>query len=179
VSHRRKLQTTFSLQATELADAFRNTMGKLQVGPHGYAPDLTAPEGPSTGGGVQALQHVRLVPPQPNMPTIVVGHVNQRERVAELRTFDHVDAICRERFKQGAPFEAGHYEQLVQSMQGFLASCGLQVAFAGLPRELAKRLAGVASIRPRGTSTTLFAAIAGGIVLAALLAATLVWFFKS
>jgi hypothetical protein len=179
VTNRRKLQTQFSVQATDLAESFRSTVGKLQVGPYGYAPDLTAPEGPSTGGGIQALQHLRLVPAKPNMPTIVVGHVNQRDGVAELRTYDHVDAICRERFRQGAPFEAGHYEQLVQSIQGFLSSCGLTVAFARLPRELAKRLAGVASIRPGASTTTLLAMVAGGMVLLGLLAGALVWFFKS
>ena len=70
------LQTTVAFRATDLAESFRSTVGKLRVGPLAYTPDLTAPEGPSTGGGTQALAHVRLLPPQPNMPTLVVGHVN-------------------------------------------------------------------------------------------------------
>src|SRR5580704_12567647 len=103
VTSRRMLQTQFSVRANDLAESFRSTIGKLRVGPNGYAPDMTAPEGPSTGGGFQAMQHLRLVPPQPTMPTLVVGHLNQRMGAAELRTYEHVDAICRERFKQGAP----------------------------------------------------------------------------
>src|SRR5579884_3044978 len=116
------LQTVFSLQASSLADSFRSTVGRLHLGPHGYTPDMTAPEGPSTGGGVQAMQHMRLVPPQGDMPTLVVGHANRREGAAELRTWEHVDAICRERFKQGAPIDPAQYEQFLQSAQGFLAA---------------------------------------------------------
>src|SRR5579862_7829319 len=67
------LQTQFSFQATSLSESFGGVLGRLRVGPHGYVPDMTAPDGPSTGGGVQDLQHVRLVPPQPSMPTLVVG----------------------------------------------------------------------------------------------------------
>jgi hypothetical protein len=66
------LQTQFSVKATSLAESFRATVGRLRVGPYGFTPDMTAPEGPSTGGGVQSTQHLRLVPPQPNMPTLVV-----------------------------------------------------------------------------------------------------------
>ena len=127
------LQTQFSVQATDLAESFRSTVGRLRVGPYAYAPDMTAPEGPSTGGGVQAMQHLRLVPPQTNMPTLVVGHVNPRERVAQLRTLEHVDAICRERFKLGAPLDAAQYQTFLQSTQGFLAACGMRVTFETPP----------------------------------------------
>ena len=62
------LQTQYSVKATDLAETFRSTVGRLRVGPYAYAPDMTAPEGPSTGGGVQALQHLRLVPPRATCP---------------------------------------------------------------------------------------------------------------
>ncbi len=137
------LRTQFSIKASSLADSYRSTVGRLRVGPHGYSPDMTAPDGQSTGGGVQALQHLRLLPPQPNMPTLLVGHANQKEGSAELRTWEHVDALCRERFKQGAPLDPAQYEQFLQSAQGFLAACGLRVAVAPTPEELVLRRAGV------------------------------------
>ena len=130
---RSALRTQFSIQASTLADSYRSTVGRLRVGPHGYCPDMTAPEGQSTGGGVQALQHLRLMPPQPNMPTILVGHANQRDGAAELRTWEHVDAICRERFKQGAPVDPAAYQEFLQAAQGFLAACGLRVSVAPTP----------------------------------------------
>jgi hypothetical protein len=171
------LQTQFSIKANDLAESFRSTVGRMRVGPHAYAPDLTAPEGPSTGGGVQALQHLRLIPPQPNMPTLVVGHVNQREGAAELRTFDHVDAICRERFKHGPPFEPAHYGQLLEAMQGFLGACGMRVALAGPPRDLVHPPAG-GSVAPPRNGAARIAWAAGGIVLLGMLVTALVWFFR-
>jgi hypothetical protein len=178
VAHRRTLQTLFSVKANDLADSFRMTVGRMRVGPHAYAPDLTAPDGVSTGGGVQALQHLRLLPPQPNMPTLVVGHVNQRDGAAELRTFDHLDAICRERFKQGPPFEPGHYAQLLDTMQSFLSACGLRVALAGPPADLTWRPAQGGSVAPPRKGGALVVWVAGGIVLVGMLLTALVWFFK-
>jgi hypothetical protein len=177
VTNRRMLQTQYSMQANDLAESFRSTVGKLRVGPNAYAPDMTAPEGPSTGGGVQAMQHLRLVPPQPTMPTLVVGHLNQRNGAAEIRTFEHVDAICRERFKQGAPFDSTHYAQVLESMQGFLAACGLKVVLAGPPGDLFKH-PDEGSTSPGSDTKTAFAAAVGAVVLLGSLAAALVWFFK-
>ncbi len=133
---RSALRTQFSIQASTLADSYRDTVGRLHVGPHGYSPDMTAPEGPSTGGGVQAMQHLRLVPPQPNMPTILVGHANQRDRAAELKTWEHVDAIYRERFKQGVPLDPAAYQEFLQGAQGFLAAVGLRVTVVPTPDEM-------------------------------------------
>jgi hypothetical protein len=135
------LRTEFSIKASTLADSYRSTVGRLRVGPHGYSPDMTAPEGQSTGGGVQAMQHLRLLPPEASMPTLLVGHANQREGNAELRTWEHVDALCRERFKQGAPLDPAQYQQFLQSAQGFLSACGLKVSVAPTPEEMFVRRA--------------------------------------
>jgi hypothetical protein len=174
VTDRRRLQTAVALQATTLAESFRLAVGQLRIGPYQYTPDMTAPEGPSTGGGAQALQHLRLLPPEPNMPTLVVGHVNQRDGAAELRTYDHVDAICRERFNQRAPFEAWHYAPLLESMQGFLSNYGLRVALAGPPQQLGSRL--VESLRPSARGGALIVGVAAAIVVVGALAGALIWF---
>jgi hypothetical protein len=79
------------------------------------------------------------VPTQANLPTLLVGHANQRDGAAELRTWEHVDAICRERFKQRAPIDPAQYQQFLQSAQGFLAACGLRVSFAPTPDEMSTR----------------------------------------
>ena len=173
------LQTQFSVRATDLAESFRSTLGRFRVGPHGFVPDMTSPEGPSTGGGVQAVQHLRLVPPQPNMPTLVVGSLNQRDGTAELRTLEYVDAISRERFRQGAPLDPGQYAQFLQSTQGFLAACGLKVVYAGPPADLlARLLAPTPSMMPaKSGAGRMVVGILGAILLVGILAAALVWFF--
>ncbi|HEX8796371.1 MAG TPA: hypothetical protein VF765_35715 [Polyangiaceae bacterium] len=173
------LQTQFSMQATDLAESFRSTVGRLRVGPYAYAPDMTSPEGPSTGGGVQALQHLRLVPPQSNMPTLVVGHVNPRDRVAQLRTLEHVDAICRERFKLGAPLDAAQYQTFLQSTQGFLAACGMQVTFETPPTDLLAKGGGAAaapSMAPPKSNAGLALGFLGGLLMLALLVAGIAWY---
>jgi hypothetical protein len=145
---KKMLQTQFSVRATDLAETYRNSLGRIRVGPHGYSPDMTAPDGPSTGGGVQAMQHLKLVPPQPNMPTLVVGHVNQRDGTAELRTLHYVDTMCRERFKQGAPLDPAQYSAFIEAAKGFLGACGMRVSLASPPAELAERAGSSASIAP-------------------------------
>lgn len=165
---RSALRTQFSIQASTLADSYRSTVGRLRVGPNDYAPDMTAPEGQSTGGGVQAVQHLRLVPTVANMPTLLVGHANQRDGAAELRTWEHVDALCRERYKQAAPIDPAQYQQFLQSAEGFLAACGLRVAFAPTPEELALRRAGIDDgPAPRRHGLSVGVAIAIALVIAA------------
>jgi len=117
---------------------------------------MTEPDGPSTGGGVQAMQHLKLVPPQPNMPTLVVGYVNQRDGTAELRTLHYVDTMCRERFKQGAPLDPAQYSAFVETAKAFLGALGLRVSLASPPSELAERAGSSASIAPaKGGSSAL------------------------
>jgi len=173
------LQTQFSVRATDLAESFRSTLGRMRVGPHGFAPDMTAPDGPSTGGGVQAVQHLRLLPPQPNMPTLVVGSLNQREQTAELRTLEYVDAISRERFKQGAPLDPAQYAQFLQSAQGFLAACGMRVVFAAPPPDLLARLLAPSAsmVPPPSGAGRMVVGILGAILLVGILAAALGWFY--
>jgi len=107
-----------------------------------------------------------------------VGHLNQREGTAELRTLEYVDAISRERFKQGAPLDPGQYSQFLTSAQGFLAACGLRVTFAGPPPDLLARLrAPTASMAPQKGSGGLIVGILGAVLLVALLGGALAWFF--
>jgi hypothetical protein len=178
VVNKKMLQTQFSVRATDLAESFRSTVGRLRVGPYGYAPDLTEPEGPSTGGGVQAMQHVKLSPPQPNMPALVVGHVNQREGTAELRTLHYVDTVCRERFKQGAPLDPTEYATFVTSAQAFLGACGLRVSMASPPAELSARRQGASpsSMPPKNRASTVVAILVTMMMLG-VLGGAFAWFF--
>ncbi len=178
VTNKKMLQTQFSVRATDLAESFRSTVGRLRLGPYGYVPDMTSPEGPSTGGGVQAMQHLRLMPPQANMPTLVIGHLNQRDGTAELRTIDHVDAICRDRFKQGAPLDPGQYAQFLQTAQGFLAACGLRVAYTGPPADLLARLAAPPpSMVPPRSNAGLIVGLVLTFLLLAVAGAAVAWFY--
>jgi hypothetical protein len=112
------------------------------------------------------------------MPTLLVGSLNQREGTAELRTLEYVDAISRERFKQGAPLDPAQYAQFLQSAQGFLAACGLKVVYAGPPADLIARLmAPTPSMVPAKSGGGMVFGILGAILLVGVLAAAVAWFY--
>src|SRR4051794_5996562 len=112
--------TMFAGMAFGLAELFKHSVGKTRLrGDVSYSVELSAPEGESTAGGKQALQHVKLVP-DGGGPTLVIGTANAVEKLAELRTYKHVDEMHRQRFK-GAPFDVqmGEYESVVEAARKF------------------------------------------------------------
>jgi hypothetical protein len=113
--------TAFAGQAVGLADLFRYGFSKKRLeGPVNYTPELSSPDGDSTGGGKQALQHVKLVPD--SGATLVIGTANIVDKSCELRTFRHMDDVHRQRFK-GQPFKADptKYDQLIEELRTFFA----------------------------------------------------------
>jgi hypothetical protein len=85
---RGEVRTTFALQATALSAQFNELFGTFKI-PPGYVADLTAPDGPSTGGGVQALQHIRLRGPDGG-PPLLMGSIDPSQMKAVVRTFRHL-----------------------------------------------------------------------------------------
>lgn len=83
---RGEVRTTFALQATALATQFNELFGAVKI-PPGFVATLTAPEGPSTGGGVQSVQHIRLTG---EGPALVMGHLDTKEMTAVVRTYAHL-----------------------------------------------------------------------------------------
>jgi hypothetical protein len=114
--------TTFAGQAVSLSEIFNLGFASRRVdGPTRYGVELSAPDGPSTAGGKQALQHLKLVP-DGGGPTLLIGTVNLVDHQVELRTFQHVDELHRQRFK-GSPFtaEPESYQKLVDAISIFLS----------------------------------------------------------
>lgn len=92
------LRTRLARKFVTLADSFTDAFRDFAIGAAAYAVELTAP-GMSTGGGKQALQHIRLRPRREGYPVLVAGTVNQVERRAELRDFDHIAVVNEVRFR--------------------------------------------------------------------------------
>jgi len=120
-------RTQHAARAATLADQFRRAVVSYPVGP--YQGDMTAPE-ESTAGGVQALQHVRLVPVNGRGRTYVVGNANRSERVAELRSLEFVDRVSRERFGHPSGLDPAAYATFIGGAAEFLEMFGLHVTFA-------------------------------------------------
>jgi hypothetical protein len=136
MSRKAALQTYHALQASELAAAVNEALKKIRLVPGEYAAELTEPDGPSTGGGLQAMQHMRLVPRLAGHPTLVVGHANQTEKMAELRTYDHLDAVHRQRFKRPLAIDRTQYDDFVTLAKGLLEALQFRTMLVGPPADL-------------------------------------------
>ena len=134
----RDLRTRFAVRALDFAETFNAGLGALSLQPGAYQPQLTTPDGPSTGGGVQAVQHVRLVAARQGFPSILVGSANQRSGTAELRSFAYIDAVHRQRWKRPVPLDRNDYEDFVHAAQNFFESNQLLVTIAAPSAGLAR-----------------------------------------
>ena len=82
------------------------------------------------------MQHLRLVPGQPGLPTLVVGHANRADGKAELRSFDYVDAVHRQRFQRPLPLDRTQYDAFMDSAKLIFAALQLRTTIAGPPADL-------------------------------------------
>jgi hypothetical protein len=115
--------TIFASQALGLAAMFQALTSKHRLGGNpAYLPQLAAPDGPSTAGGKQALQHVSLIP-EGGGDTIVIGTANTVEKRAELRSYRHVARTYGQRWRgANLPFEQEPYDDLLNQIQAFFSS---------------------------------------------------------
>jgi hypothetical protein len=133
-------------QAVSLAELFVSSFEQGLEGPVHFRVELSAPDGPSTGGGKQALQHVKLIPEGGGL-AIVIGSADTTRSMAEIRTFDHIAMLYAERFRGAAiPVEAGRYNELGEKLANFFRSMRMQVRFTEL--EAARSAGAPRSRRP-------------------------------
>ena len=66
------LRTQVANQAASLAETVTDGFDGFHMGAGDYCVDLTTPEGPSTGGGTQARQSIRLVPRRKGFATCLL-----------------------------------------------------------------------------------------------------------
>jgi len=114
---------------------------KLRIAPGDYAAELTKPEGPSTGGGVQARQNLRLVPRTAGFPTLVAGHANQAEGTAELRTYEYLDRLHKKQFDRPIELDRMQYSELVVLAKGLFEALRLRTAIVEAPSDLVEATA--------------------------------------
>ncbi len=125
--HDQARYTHVAAQAVSLADFFENRFSAGLDGPVVFKIQLAAPEGPSTGGGKQAVQPIKLVPADGG-PTIVIGVANTIKQTAELRSYTLLLEQYRLRYKGAQlPIHAGAYQQLLADLTTFFKSFNLQV----------------------------------------------------
>ncbi len=165
-------RTQFAVRAITLAETFNIALAKERVrGPITYRVELSAPEGMSTEGGKQATQHVKLIP-EGGGSLIVAGSANSAESWAELRSFEMLRALHRERFN-GAdiPLDRVQYSALVVKLRHFFGEHQCVVRMAAAP-------AGAPAATSSDGSSLSGTFVVGMVLLAAAAsAAGVVWFF--
>jgi len=124
--------TIVAAKAVSLAELFAAHFEKGLDGPVHFRVELSAPDGPSTAGGKQALQHMKLIPDGGGM-AVVIGSADTTRGVAEVRTYEHVASLYAQRFR-GAPIpvDVTRYYELGQGLATFFRAMNMQVTFADL-----------------------------------------------
>jgi hypothetical protein len=122
------IRTQFAMKAIDLADLFKVVVGaqplEASEGPS-FAVELQAPDGPSTGGGAQSVQHIRLVR---DGLTLVAGSIDPVEKTAELRSYDHIAMLYDQRYRgQPLPLSREGYDATLKRMRAFLGTQNLSI----------------------------------------------------
>ncbi|MBK6513621.1 MAG: hypothetical protein IPM79_25050 [Polyangiaceae bacterium] len=128
---------TFDARRTQVAQSahdfsvyFAQAFGGVRVrGAVTRRPDLSAPEGMSTGAGRRARQAITLRDDSGATPALTVGWLDIPQRKAALRTHRCLSSMHYARFGD-RPFDVdtGSYNAFFDQAKGLLAACGLQVA---------------------------------------------------
>jgi hypothetical protein len=161
-------RTSFKILAEHLAKDFATYMRGVKIAATGepYSVDLTIPDGPSTAGGKQAAQHVRLVPSAAGQAVIIVATANPLDQTIEIRAYEHVEANHKERFKNAFPIAREAYTDLVSRLIAFFTRRGMSVSVVNTAESNAIK---TAATQPKAERKQAFkGALLGGVVLVVL-----------
>lgn len=158
-------RTRFAMAAVDFANLFNEVFQSVQLA--GYGVELTAPEGMSTGGGVQSLQHITLRPAAGGA-SLVMGSCDQAGKRAELRSYEQVaQAYAQRAGGETLSIIRQDYDHLLGRLRDFLKSQDFRVEMAPLKRTAQPAAGGSAS------SPLLWVVI----VVVVLAAAGVAWYF--
>jgi hypothetical protein len=110
------LRTRVASQAASLAETVRDGFDGFHMGAGDFIVDLKGPDGPSTGGGAQARQSIRLVPRRKGYAVVVAGTVDPVTSTAEVRTFDHVAVLHELRFRRPLEITSDEYQEFLNKL---------------------------------------------------------------
>ncbi|MBX7116169.1 MAG: hypothetical protein K1X64_17700 [Myxococcaceae bacterium] len=109
------LHTMVAQRAVSLADQFNQLYAELRLSP-GYRVDMTAPSGPSTGSGAQALQHIRLFSPTGAAP-LLMGNVDTSAKKSVLRTWACLKQMHGQRSGEAFELVEAEYVKFLERVQ--------------------------------------------------------------
>jgi hypothetical protein len=160
------LRTQLAQKFVTLADSVTEAFKDFSIGAGAWGVELTAPTGMSTGGGKQALQHLRLRGRRDGYAILVGGTVNQLESRADLRDFDHIAILYEVRYRHALEISPQEWEQFLRKAEIVLNAAGIQSMRTPPPREL---------LEQRRSMQRISKSAVVALVVVVLLAALVVW----
>lgn len=130
------LRTRQAQKFVTLADSVTESFRDFAIGSGAWAVELTQPQGPSTGGGQQALQHLRMRPRRGGFSVLVAGAVNPIAKLADLRDYDHMAVMHEVRHRQPLQITRQEWEQFLRKAEVVLNAGGIQSMRTPPPHEL-------------------------------------------
>ena len=130
------LRTRVANEAVALAEVVTDGFEDFHMGAGDYVVELSTPDGPSTGGGAQARQNVRLVPRRKGYAVVIAGTVDPVTSTAELRTFEHVAILHELRFKQPLEISGEEYADFLAKADVVLNLARIRGHHVGPPAAL-------------------------------------------
>ncbi|CAN5906780.1 hypothetical protein BH11MYX4_BH11MYX4_61030 [soil metagenome] len=127
-------------QAASLAEAVTDGFEDFHMGAADYVVELSVPEGPSTGGGKQARQNLRLVPRRKGYAMIIAGTVDPVLSTAELRTFEHVAILHELRYQKPLEISGEEYDDFLRKADVVLNLARIKGRHVGPPEELVAQI---------------------------------------
>lgn len=123
------LRTAVAAKGVELSALFFVVFEHLKLpGTPPRKPRLTAPHGPSTGGGKMSRQHISLQPSEGESgPTVVVGWADPTLFRVELRSYHTVLANYYRRFGMDLDIPKGAYRRFVRKAESFFQEQGFTI----------------------------------------------------
>jgi len=122
----REIHTQFAMKALDFAGIFNTVVGSVPIeGTDGkpFTVELSAPDGPSTGGGKQSVQHVKVS--RPGL-VLVAGSADQVAKTAELRSYDYLAALHAQRFRgEALPLSRASYDDFCKRARELFATQAL------------------------------------------------------
>lgn len=160
------LRTRVANQAASLAETVTDGFDGFHMGAGDYVVELMAPAGPSTGGGWQARQTIRLNPRRPGYAVVVVGSVEATTYSGEVRTFDHVAMVHELRFRRPLEITAEEYIGFLSKLDVVFTLSRIRAVRTPPPPALVQQHRALAA----GARTTRLVAIGASVVAAVFVA---------
>lgn len=134
------LRTRLTRKFVSLAEMVNDAFRGMPLDEAAYTVELTSPQGMSTGGGKQALLHLRLHPRREGFAVILAGTVNPVAHRAELRDYEHIAAWHYVRFERPVPLSRQLWEEFLRRAESVLRDAGIESVRVPRPVELALEL---------------------------------------